>query len=196
MPIMLARGPDFSFGREDAAVDVRDPAEMFERVRALPAAKPLLARLDERPRTHLGEGAGVDLVGGAGVDLGEGAGVHLVGGAVRDLLLGGTPYDLDLAVEGDASAFAASLGGALKVHDRFGTSTVVLDGFAYDIGRTRRETYARPGALPDRLCRSSRPARGFARRCSPRPRHRGSPAWRNNAERCCPSRRSARREGS
>ena len=130
-------------------MDVRDPAEMFERVRALPAAKPLLARLDEGPRTHLGKGAGVDLVGGAGVDLGEGAGVHLVGGAVRDLLLGGTPYDLDLAVEGDASAFSASLGGALKVHDRFGTSTVVLDGFAYDIGRTRRETYARPGALPD-----------------------------------------------
>ena len=52
-------------------------------------------------------------------------------------------------VEGDAAAFAASLGGELKVHDRFGTSTVRLDGFSYDIARTRRETYARPGALPD-----------------------------------------------
>lgn len=107
------------------AVNVRDPAELLERVGALPAARPLLARL------------------------GDGAGVHLVGGAVRDLLLGGTPFDLDLVVEGDASAFAASLGGALKVHDRFGTSTVVVDGFAYDIVRSRRETYARPGALPD-----------------------------------------------
>jgi tRNA nucleotidyltransferase (CCA-adding enzyme) len=75
--------------------------------------------------------------------------VHLVGGAVRDVLLGGAPVDLDLVVEGDAAAFAASLGGRLKVHDRFGTSTVVLDGRSYDIARSRRETYARPGALPD-----------------------------------------------
>ena len=122
---MLARGPDLSFGREDAPVDVPDPADLFERVRSLPAAKPLLARLEER------------------------AGVHLAGGAVRDLLLGGVPSDLDLVVDGDAFAFAASLGGKLKVHDRFGTSTVVLGEFAFDIARSRREAYARPGALPD-----------------------------------------------
>ncbi len=97
-----------------------------ERIHALPAAQPLLARLPD-----------------------GGPPVYLVGGAVRDVLLGGTPFDLDLAVEGDAAAFAASLGGRLKVYDRFGTSTVVLDGFAYDIARSRRETYARPGALPD-----------------------------------------------
>jgi tRNA nucleotidyltransferase (CCA-adding enzyme) len=102
-----------------------EPDELLERVRALPAAPPLFARLDDR------------------------AGVHLVGGAVRDLLLGGTPLDLDLVVEADAAALAASLGGELTVHDRFGTSTVRLDGFAYDIARARRETYARPGALPD-----------------------------------------------
>jgi tRNA nucleotidyltransferase (CCA-adding enzyme) len=101
------------------------PEQALARVRALPAAQPLLARLPDRPR------------------------VHLVGGAVRDILLGGTPFDLDLTVEGDAAAFAGSLGGKLKLHDRFGTSTVVLDGFAYDIARSRRETYARPGALPD-----------------------------------------------
>ena len=102
-----------------------EPAELATRVRALPAARPLIPRL---------RGA---------------SGVHLVGGAVRDLLLGGAPVDLDLAIEGDAEEFAASLGGELKVHDRFGTSTVRLDGFDYDIARTRRETYARPGALPD-----------------------------------------------
>ncbi len=125
MPIMLASGADSAPEREDAPVHLGGPAELFERVRTLPAAKPLLARLD------------------------EGAGVHLVGGAVRDILLGGAPFDLDLVVEGDASAFAASLGGEVKVHDRFGTSTVVLDAFAYDIARSRRETYPRPGALPD-----------------------------------------------
>src|SRR5512142_1075072 len=93
------------------------PEQALARIGALPAARPILERLPDRPR------------------------VHLVGGAVRDLLLGGTPFDLDLVVEGDAAAFAASLGGTLKLHDRFGTSTVVLDGFAYDIARARRETY-------------------------------------------------------
>ena len=76
-------------------------------------------------------------------------GVYLVGGAVRDLLMGGEPADLDLVVEGDAAQLAARLGGRLRVHDRFGTSTVELDGHTYDIARARQETYARPGALPD-----------------------------------------------
>jgi tRNA nucleotidyltransferase (CCA-adding enzyme) len=100
------------------------PDGLLDRVRALPAAQPLLSRLHRD-------------------------GIHLVGGAVRDLLLGGTPFDLDFVVEGDPAGFAASLGGTLKVHDRFGTSTVTLDGRTYDIVRSRRETYARPGALPD-----------------------------------------------
>jgi tRNA nucleotidyltransferase (CCA-adding enzyme) len=101
------------------------PEEIVTGLRALPAARPLIARIA------------------------PGSGVHVVGGAVRDLLLGGTPFDLDLVVEGDALAFARSLGGALRVHDRFGTSTVTLDGFSYDIARARRETYPHPGALPD-----------------------------------------------
>jgi tRNA nucleotidyltransferase (CCA-adding enzyme) len=101
------------------------PAQLLDRVQALPAAGPLFARRNGW------------------------AGVYLVGGAVRDLLLGGTPYDLDLVIEGDAAALAASLGGDLTVHDRFGTSTVRLDRFTYDIARSRRESYARPGALPD-----------------------------------------------
>ncbi|MBV9422440.1 MAG: hypothetical protein JOZ98_06000, partial [Solirubrobacterales bacterium] len=107
---------------------IPDERELFQRVGLLPAAGPLLERLET-------------------VDAGGDA--HLVGGAVRDLLLGGTPYDLDLVIEGDAGAFAARLGGSLVVHDRFGTSTVTLNGFDYDIARARRETYARPGALPD-----------------------------------------------
>jgi tRNA nucleotidyltransferase (CCA-adding enzyme) len=37
----------------------------------------------------------------------------------------------------------------VRVHDRFGTSTVRLNGFTYDIARARRERYAHPGALPD-----------------------------------------------
>jgi tRNA nucleotidyltransferase (CCA-adding enzyme) len=75
--------------------------------------------------------------------------VYLVGGAVRDLLLGGRPLDLDLVVEGDPAPVAAALGGDVRTHDRFGTSTVSIDGFTYDLARSRRETYAQPGALPD-----------------------------------------------
>ena len=95
--------------------------DLLERVRALPAARPLV--LADR--------------------------VYLVGGAVRDLLLGEAPIDLDLVVEGDADAYARSLGGSLTGHDRFGTATVLLDGFVYDIAQSRRETYAHPGALPE-----------------------------------------------
>ncbi len=101
------------------------PTELLERVRALPAGAPLIDRL-----------------GGAD-------GVYLVGGSVRDLLLGGRPLDLDLVVDGDAARLAARLGGEVRVHDRFGTSTVRLEGFTYDIARARRETYQHPGALPD-----------------------------------------------
>lgn len=102
------------------------PADvLFDQVRALPAAKALLARL------------------------GEPEGVYLVGGAVRDLLLGGEPVDLDLVVESDPAEIGARLGGAVRLHDRFGTSTVKVDGFTYDIARARRETYPRPGALPE-----------------------------------------------
>ena len=68
---------------------------------------------------------------------------------MRDLLLGGRPSELDLVVEGDAAELAASLGGTLRRHDRFGTCTVTLDGFSYDIAGARRERYARPGALPE-----------------------------------------------
>ncbi len=106
-----------------------DPRRLAElalgRLRALPAAAPLLA-LDDPP-----------------------APVHLVGGAVRDLLLDRLPAELDLAVEGDAVAVGRALGGKLTVHDRFGTCSVVRDGWRYDLARTRRERYPAPGALPE-----------------------------------------------
>jgi tRNA nucleotidyltransferase (CCA-adding enzyme) len=105
-------------------VEIAAPSVLVERVRALPGAPELLERLDGAP------------------------GVHLVGGAVRDLLLGRTPTELDLLVEGDPAPIVARLGGAQRRHDRFGTSTVTLDGFRYDIAQARRETYAHPGALP------------------------------------------------
>lgn len=106
-------------------MELPSPGTLLERLRALPAAGALLARLGESPP------------------------VFLVGGSVRDLLLGGTPSELDLVVEGDAAEVAKRLGGETVVHDRFGTSTVRLAGFRYDLARARRETYLSPGALPE-----------------------------------------------
>jgi tRNA nucleotidyltransferase (CCA-adding enzyme) len=100
-------------------------AELLRRVAALPAGAPLLERLHGL------------------------SGVYLVGGAVRDLLLGGAPPDLDLVVEGDAAEVARRIGRQVVVHDRFGTSTVEVGGFSYDLARARRERYGHPGALPE-----------------------------------------------
>jgi tRNA nucleotidyltransferase (CCA-adding enzyme) len=84
------------------------------------------------------------------LDLPRGAGVYLVGGAVRDLLLGRESFDLDLAVEGDAIAFARGLGGEMTAHGRFGTAVVRFpDGRRLDVVTCRRETYAAAAALPD-----------------------------------------------
>jgi tRNA nucleotidyltransferase (CCA-adding enzyme) len=79
---------------------------------------------------------------------------YLVGGAVRDLLLGASSVDLDVAFEGDALAvaweLAERLGGRAMTHERFGTATVRTDdGLVVDLAGTRRETYPEPGALPE-----------------------------------------------
>ncbi len=97
---------------------------LLSRFSELTAARPLLARLSEAE------------------------GVYLVGGAVRDLFSGAEPLDLDLVIDGEPEVVAAMLGTPDKVHDRFATRTVTLDGITFDLARSRRETYAHPGALP------------------------------------------------
>jgi tRNA nucleotidyltransferase (CCA-adding enzyme) len=81
--------------------------------------------------------------------LGKATPVHVVGGAVRDLLLDLKPGDLDLVVDGDAHALAKRLDPGALLHERFGTATFHVDGFAFDIARARRERYPHPGALPE-----------------------------------------------
>ena len=80
-------------------------------------------------------------------------GVYLVGGTVRDILLGEESFDVDIAVEGDAIAFAYALAKALDgratPHRRFGTAVVSYgDGERVDVVTTRTEFYDAPGALP------------------------------------------------
>jgi tRNA nucleotidyltransferase (CCA-adding enzyme) len=79
-------------------------------------------------------------------------GVYLVGGAVRDLLLGARSIDVDVAVEGDAVAFARALARALHgratVHERFATASIRHPGGRIDVTTARTELYDAPGALP------------------------------------------------
>jgi tRNA nucleotidyltransferase (CCA-adding enzyme) len=80
-------------------------------------------------------------------------GVFLVGGTVRDILLGEENFDVDIAVEGDAIAFAralaAALGGRVTPHLKFGTAVVQYgDAGRVDVVTTRTEFYDAPGALP------------------------------------------------
>jgi len=82
----------------------------------------------------------------------QGQQLYLVGGLVRDLLLDRGNLDLDLVVEGDATALAQQAAsitqGKLTVHPRFGTATLRWDKWSIDFAGARAETYDRPGALP------------------------------------------------
>jgi tRNA nucleotidyltransferase (CCA-adding enzyme) len=82
----------------------------------------------------------------------QGQSVYLVGGVVRDLLLGYPNFDLDLVVEGDAVKLAQQAAEAsqanLLAHHRFGTAKLRYENFTLDLATARKETYARPGALP------------------------------------------------
>jgi len=84
----------------------------------------------------------------------EGIPAYVVGGFVRDLLLGRATSDIDIVVEGDASAFADQVGSAFGVpvlaHDRFRTASLSLpSGVNVDIATARTESYDEPAALPD-----------------------------------------------
>jgi tRNA nucleotidyltransferase (CCA-adding enzyme) len=87
----------------------------------------------------------------------------LVGGPVRDLVLGRTSPDLDIAVEDRSREYGAvvakEFGGRLVYHSHFLTGTVVFDKPQasstkpqavehVDITQTRAETYERPAVLP------------------------------------------------
>lgn len=82
-------------------------------------------------------------------DAAGGKPVYLVGGAVRDLLLGQGRTDIDLVVEGDATALASRLGGEVVEHERFATAKARLGAHDVDIATARSETYPHPGALPE-----------------------------------------------
>ncbi|MFD1732595.1 hypothetical protein ACFSC4_18415 [Deinococcus malanensis] len=80
----------------------------------------------------------------------EGGRIALVGGAVRDALLGHTPLDLDVVVEGTpVLKVAEKTGLPLTFHPAFQNATLSLpDGRSADLVQARRETYPEPGTNP------------------------------------------------
>lgn len=125
----IRRARRFGWGGDIRLYGTGVPGSLLDRLRAAPAARPVLAALEPE------------------------SGVWVVGGAVRDVALGRAPAELDVVVEGDAAAVArraaARLGGEAVVHARFGTATVRARGAAFDLAGTRAEAYPRPGALPE-----------------------------------------------
>ncbi len=80
-------------------------------------------------------------------------GVYLVGGTVRDLLLGERSFDVDIAIEGNAIAFAETLaqalGGRVRTHKKFGTAAVFYgEQGRVDVVTARTESYDAPAVLP------------------------------------------------
>ena len=87
----------------------------------------------------------------------RGVPIYLVGGAVRDVVLGISPVNLDLAVVRPgpdfASELAAELGGRVTSRSQFGTyklaASLATDGADdIDLATARSERYPSPGALP------------------------------------------------
>ena len=95
--------------------------------------------------------------------------LYFVGGLVRDLILGKSPVDVDMVVEGEAIKLARRLreqhGGEIHSHERFGTAKWLLDETvwqqlapekaltavpqAIDFVTARTEFYTQPTALPE-----------------------------------------------
>jgi tRNA nucleotidyltransferase (CCA-adding enzyme) len=75
----------------------------------------------------------------------------IVGGVARALVADAPPdADVDIAVDAEMGPVLEALELPARRHDRFETAVVALgDGRHADIARTRTESYAAPGVLPD-----------------------------------------------
>jgi len=137
--------------RDDELVGIVSRSDLL---RELEGVEPGDGDAEESLADELRRHAALDPLLGAVAALGDRAdGVYLVGGTIRDLLLGEPSFDVDIAVEGDAIAFARelaqALGGRVTPHEKFGTAVVQYgDDDRMDVVTTRTEFYDAPGALP------------------------------------------------
>jgi tRNA nucleotidyltransferase (CCA-adding enzyme) len=137
--------------RENELVGVVSRADLL---RALEGVVPSTSEREDSIADSLRASPRLTPVLEAVASLGDGAdGDYLVGGTVRDFLLGEEGFDVDIAVEGDAIAFAyalaQALGGRATPHRRFGPAVISHgEGEHVDVVTTRTEFYDAPGALP------------------------------------------------
>ena len=78
--------------------------------------------------------------------------IYLVGGAIRDILLGISPNEIDIAIKGDFDSFIEELNKNSNIKiiqiTKFGTSKINFKGKLIDIANTRTEAYIPKGSLP------------------------------------------------
>jgi len=63
----------------------------------------------------------------------EGKEVYLVGGSIRDLLMGKTPQDIDIAVQGSGKAFAENIGYSFQLKKTMDEYRVIYNGYNIDV---------------------------------------------------------------
>lgn len=77
----------------------------------------------------------------------------LVGGFVRDILLGTTSTDIDIAVEGSIDRVIDQVNDRIDseyvYYERFQTATLMLEDLKVDLITCRKESYDHDGALPN-----------------------------------------------
>jgi poly(A) polymerase len=76
---------------------------------------------------------------------------YFVGGAVRDLLLGHTPDDVDIATSARPEQIQALFDKAIPVGAAFGIITVVVDGIPIEVATFRAERGYSDGRRPDHV---------------------------------------------
>jgi len=94
----------------------------------------------------------LSIVGAVADDAGMEA--YVVGGFVRDLLLGITVNDIDVAVVGDGVAFARAVAERMGrvnvvVFEKFGTAMLHIDPVKLEFVGTRKESYRRDSRKPE-----------------------------------------------
>lgn len=89
---------------------------------------------------------------------------YLVGGAVRDLLLGKTAKDYDVATSATPDEILKLFDHAVPLGASFGVITVIIDTIPYEIATFREEREYSDGRHPEEVLYSDDPATDAARR--------------------------------
>ena len=73
---------------------------------------------------------------------------YIVGGAVRDMVMGLTPKDYDIATDASPEAVAGLFGRTHAIGAQFGIGTVTLGGHAFEVAQFRKDGVYEDGRHP------------------------------------------------